>query len=275
MKDKPRTSPKVSYLPSPELVNNYSYTAATVPTRKISIATKVSNTLNLSEILVSKIFLWFELSFTYIVIALVFAVFSLTWILGTALLFTPKLVHEPNLWIAFIISIILSILYFYFIYKFQDKYKKSYTVSLLKIAYEDLFQTLLFTSSIVGYYILDHNRVNTNLFVQIGLCVVYLPLAYIECIRASPHTSQFRSFPYDWKKVDKIVCPTRILGLIISIFLGLGFVVKSKDMFNSGFELYISAFISSIVMMISYGMIVSIIHAIAIDTNVDRSKWFK
>jgi serine/threonine protein kinase len=72
MKENPRTSPKVPYLPPPELVNNHSYASVTDPTRKISIARTINSVFRLSKSTTFLINLWLEIFFSYVTTGLVF-----------------------------------------------------------------------------------------------------------------------------------------------------------------------------------------------------------
>jgi serine/threonine protein kinase len=72
VKENPRTSPKMPYSPPPDLVNNYSYSSSTVPTRKVSIITKVSSILHLPESTIHQLDLWLESSFAYAITGLIF-----------------------------------------------------------------------------------------------------------------------------------------------------------------------------------------------------------
>jgi serine/threonine protein kinase len=270
VKEKPRVSAKVPYSPPPELVNNYSYVSTTISTRKVLVVTRVSTALGLPETLVSKVFLWLESSFCYTIIAFMLSV-NLQVFLSFSALVTciDQVRYGLNPFIVFIISIIFSLA---LDFEYMIKNRVAYLQDLFILLKGEITPFVLI-SFFIGYYILDHNRIDAFIFLKLGFYAICLFLVYLEISNSLPFGYLRKYSAYHSGKVNAFIYyPAKTLAVLAPIFLGLGFLSRSRDIFNSGFELYISVFISCIVMIGSHGIVMSILHAIAIDTNVGRKK---
>jgi serine/threonine protein kinase len=279
VKENPEASPKVPYSPPPELVNNPSYTSVTVPTRKFSIATRVSTVFHLPETLVSKVFLWFLLSSSNALIGFICCIPFLASFLGISLslgAIEKGLTYGWNLLFINILSLLIICGIWYVGAMITLKIRRSSISKFVYYGWGRNFEISMLSLCVMSYALFLEGEPNNivNLVIEWGFLFISIvsSISICDTFGSSGFHDELVNIRENINRLwyQPLLILIQPIATILSLYLGLKFAMEN-GVYANPIDRLLTGFTSCLILTGSYGIFTSIFFAIVFDLKTFKA----